>query len=105
MPSDKNLDESYDDEEDFDIEKPQEISEDDQESIDEQNFASQIRTENQMEKDFANQTNYNQSSSHNTFLAGNSGSQNIKLPVLKPEEDDSASFMNQQQQNYNLNMV
>jgi hypothetical protein len=103
VPSDKNLDDSYEDDEDFDIEKPQEISED-EESIEEQNFASQIHVENQMEKDFAHQTNY-QSSSHNTFLAGNSGSQNNKLPVLKPEEDESASFLNQQQQqNFNLNL-
>lgn len=43
----------------------------------------------QLEKDFVNQTNY-QSSSHNTFLAGNSGSAQNKLPV----EDDSTSFLN-----------
>jgi hypothetical protein len=39
VPSDKNLDDSYNDEEAFEIEKPQEISED-EESIEEQNFAS-----------------------------------------------------------------
>lgn len=70
------------------------ISEDDdQESAEEQNFHSQIHTDNQLEREFANQTNYNQSSSHNTFLAGNSNSQN-KISA----HDQSESFLNQQQQ-------
>lgn len=75
--------------------------EDDQESAEEQNFHSQIHNDNQMDREFAKQTNYNQSSSHNTFLAGNSASQN-KISA----HEQSESFLNQQQQqDFNLNLV